>query len=59
MQPKASEKRIKAPAGLQAFWALARRETAQSEPVQLQMMRRRLARLALRRLGRPAPAGRA
>lgn len=46
--------RAKALTGLQAFWAYARRETAQSEPVLLDMMRRRQARLALRRAARPA-----
>jgi hypothetical protein len=50
----ARQLRQKAPNGLLAFWAYARRDTAQTEPVRLQMMRRRLARLALRR--RPGPA---
>lgn len=46
--------RAKAPTGLLAFWAYARRDTAQTEPVRLEFMRRRLARLALRRAPRPA-----
>lgn len=48
MRRKVTAQRGSAPAGLRAFWAYARRETAQSEPVQLAVMRRRLARLALR-----------
>jgi hypothetical protein len=55
MQGKtARQHRPKAPTGLLAFWAYARRDTAQTEPVRLQVMRRRLARLALRRPARPA-----
>ncbi|MFN3294086.1 MAG: hypothetical protein ACK4S2_08670 [Gemmobacter sp.] len=34
--------------GLRAFWAFARREVAQTEPVRVEVMRRRLARLARR-----------
>ncbi len=48
MRRKVTEQRGNAPAGLLAFWQYARRETALTEPVRLALMRRRLARLALR-----------
>jgi len=49
MQSKLTQRRrSQPPTGLRVFWACARRDAAQSEPIRLQMMRRRMARLALR-----------